>query len=109
MLSQPNALGTTLFLSLTASDTTLRGTGNYGDQSRPVTAVGYVFWQGSVNTPNGVQPAGPRIVLNLTFDDGRTAVFDQGTIVNGTLSGVLTFTDSLNHSYGLSFVREPTA
>lgn len=109
MLSQPNALGTTLFLSLTSNDTTLQGTGNYGNQSRPVTATGYVYWQAGGNTPGGWQPAGPRVVLNLVFGTGRTATFDQGTIANGTLSGVLTFSDSLNHSYGLSFVREPTA
>jgi hypothetical protein len=53
-----------------------------------------------------VVPAHPVFVLDLTFSNGTSAVFDQGTIQQqNTLSGVMTFSDDESTSYGTTFAR----
>lgn len=52
-------------------------------------------------------PAHAEVVLDLAFDNGLSAHFDQGVLPShDTLSGVLTFSDSPYVSYGTSFARE---
>jgi hypothetical protein len=107
------AAATSLKIDLSAHDTTLSGTGTYSTTGLSVGAVeirGFVFWRGSVNTPAGfVMPAEPVVVLDFTFDNGRTARFDQGTLAGqDTLNGVLTFSEDKFLSYGVSFSRSTT-
>ncbi len=104
--------GLSLQLSLAASDTTLRGSGTYSTSGRTGAIpdiTGYVFWQDSAFVPSGhVMPAHAVVVLDLTFDTGPSARFDQGVLIgHDTLSGVLTFADAPYASYGTRFVREP--
>ncbi|MGH7689846.1 MAG: hypothetical protein ACREN3_09600 [Gemmatimonadaceae bacterium] len=102
--------GISLQLTLSARDTSLFGSATYraiGGPGGTARVAGYVFWQGAVNTPAGfVMPAQPEVVLNFAFDNGTSAHFDQGVLQTpGTLSGVLTFSDSESNSYGTSFAR----
>ena len=99
-----------LQLSLSARDTTLAGTGTYtvtGLRTGTARVTGYVFWEDSGFVPSGhVVPAHAVVVLDFAFDDGTSAHFDQGTLSpQGTLSGVLTFSDDASTSYGTTFVR----
>jgi hypothetical protein len=71
---------------------------------------GFVFWQDESFPPSGfVVPAQPVVVLDFTFDNGRTARFDQAILSGAdTLNGALTFSEDKFHSYGVSFARSPT-
>jgi hypothetical protein len=107
------ANGTSLQVHLSAHDTTLSGSGTYSTTAAGVGAVeirGFVFWQESFFPPSGfVVPAQPVVVLDFTFDNGRTARFDQATLAGAdTLNGVLTFSEDKSYSYGISFARSPT-
>jgi hypothetical protein len=107
------ANGTSLQVHLSAHDTTLSGSGTYSTTPAAVGAVGirgFVFWQGLSFPPSGfVVPAQPVVVLDFTFDNGRTARFDQATFAGAdTLNGVLTFSEDQFTSYGVSFARSPT-
>ena len=97
-------------VSLSAFDTRLFGSANYwgtGLGAGTAKVTGYVFWQDAGNVPSGrVMPAHPVVVLDFAFDDGTSAHFDQGTLSpQGTLSGVLTFSDDASTSYGTIFIR----
>jgi hypothetical protein len=108
------ANGTSLQVHLSAHDTTLSGSGTYSTTPAAVGAVeirGFVFWQDESFPPPGfVVPAQPVVVLDFTFDNGRTARFDQATLAAGadTLNGALTFSEDKFHTYGVSFARSPT-
>jgi hypothetical protein len=107
------ANGTSLQVHLSANDTTLSGSGTYSTTPAAVGAVeirGFVFWRDSLFAPSGfVVPAEPVVVLDFTFDDGRTARFDQAILAGAdTLNGVLTFSEDKSYSYGISFARSPT-
>jgi hypothetical protein len=105
--------GDRLTFMLSARDTSLVGSAAYEDTTSKTggtgTVSGYVFWQGDVNTPGGVMPAQPVVVLNLAFDDGTTAHFDQGRFsMPDHLQGVLTFSaDTEAVSYVTDFARPP--
>lgn len=103
--------GISIQMSLTASDTILQGSGTYsttGHAGAIPSITGYVFWQDSAFVPSGhVAPAHPEVELDLAFDNGLSAHFDQGVLINhDTLRGALTFSDSTHKSYGTSFARE---
>jgi hypothetical protein len=107
------ANGTSLQVHLSAHDTTLSGSGTYSTTPATVGAVeirGFVFWQDTSFPPSGfVVPAQPVLVLDFTFDNGRTARFDQAMLAGAdTLKGVLTFSGDEFTSYGVSFARSPT-
>jgi hypothetical protein len=108
------ANGTSLQVHLSAHDTTLSGSGTYSTTApAAVGAVeirGFVFWRDSLFPPSGfVVPAQPVVVLDFTFDNGRTARFDQATMAGAdTLNGALTFSEDKFHTYGISFARSPT-
>ncbi len=102
--------GLSLRMSLAASDTTLRGSGTYATTGRTgaiPSITGYTVWRDSAFVPSGhVLPAHAEVVLNLAFDNGLAARFDQGVLLGqDTLSGVLTFADSAYTSYGTRFAR----
>ncbi len=102
--------GMSIQMSLGAADTTLRGSGTYrtiGQTGAIPRITGYVVWQDSAFVPSGgVMPAHPEVVLDLAFDKGLAARFDQGVLLgHDTLSGGLTFSDSTYVSYGTSFAR----
>jgi hypothetical protein len=105
------ARGATLRFKLAAHDTTLIGTGTYTTDAGPTGSVdvrGFVFWRDSFFAPSGHEiPAEPIIVLDFTFDSGRTARFDQGVILRDTLVGGLTFAEAPTGTYGVSFARTP--
>ena len=108
------ANGTSLLVHLSAHDTTLSGSGTYSTTApAAIGAVeirGFVFWQDTSFPPSGfVVPAQPVVVLDFTFDNGRTVRFDQATLAGAdTLNGVLTFSEDNFTSYGVSFARSPT-
>ncbi len=107
------ANGTSLQVHLSAHDTSLSGSGTYSTTPAVAGVVeirGFVFWQDSLFAPSGfVIPAQPVVVLDFTFDNGRTARFDQATLAGAdTLNGALTFSEDKFHSYGVSFARSPT-
>src|SRR5450759_1521235 len=104
------ANGTSLQVHLSAHDTTLSGSGTYSTTTpAAIGAVeirGFVFWQDTSFPPSGfVVPAEPVVVLDFTFDNGRTARFDQAILAGAdTLNGVLTFSEDKFYSYGVSSV-----
>ena len=108
------ANGTSLQVHLSAHDTTLSGSGTYSTTTpAAIGAVeirGFVFWQDTSYPPSGfVVPAHPVVVLDFTFDNGRTARFDQAILAGAdTLNGVLTFSEDKFYSYGVSFARSPS-
>lgn len=101
--------GIAMKMSLSASDTTLAGSGTYSTTGGSGTAkvTGYVFWQDSVLAPTGaIYPAHPVVVLDLALDDGLSAHIDQAVFLQpDTLSGVLAFSDDASHAYSVSFAR----
>jgi hypothetical protein len=107
------ANGTSLQVHLSAHDTTLSGSGMYSTTPAAVGAVairGFVFWQEESFPPSGfVVPAHSVVVLDFTFDNGRTARFDQAILAGAdTLKGALTFSEAKFTTYGVSFARSPT-
>jgi hypothetical protein len=57
-----------------------------------VQLTGYAFWQQAATTPNGMSPAGPNVVVVVTFDNGRSASLDLAPVVGqDTLRGALNF------------------
>jgi hypothetical protein len=108
------ANGTSLQVHLSAHDTKLSGSGTYSTTTpAAVGAVeirGFVFWQDSLLAPSGfVVPAQPVVVMDFTFENGRTARFDQAILAGAdTLNGTLTFSEDKFHTYGVSFARSPT-
>lgn len=109
----PFANVTSVQMHLSAHDTTLSGTGTYSTTGSSIGAVeirGFVFWRDSFFAPSGfVIPAEPVVVLDFSFDNGRTAHFDQAILAGqDTLNGVLTFSEDKFRSYGVSFIRATT-
>lgn len=98
-------------MTLDAVNGVVRGSGAYTSTTRVTAGTldvhGLITWQDAMNAPSGsVIPAHASIALDLTFDDGTKARFDQGVLVgNDTLRGVLTFAADSSTSYGTTFVR----
>lgn len=104
------ANGISLQFQMAARDTTLTGTGTYtaGSGGGAVQLTGFVFWQQSGATPGGgMSPAGPSVVVDVTFDNGTSTRLDQATLVGqDTLRGVLNFASGKTFtSYLVSFAR----
>ena len=106
------ANGVSVRMTLAARDTILTGTGTFiaTDGTDGTTQVaGFVFWRAAASSPNGIMPAAPIAILNLTFQNGVAARFDQAKLFGrDTLAGVLTFSSNASVSYGVEFVRAPT-